>query len=53
MVRMVIAMTDGWALWKMLEPGDVDDEMYESLIEVFTVGIGAMAGLLDQERAEA
>ena len=53
MVRMVIAMTDGWALWRMIEPGDVDDEMYESLMEVFTVGIGAMAGLLEQPKAEA
>lgn len=53
MVRMVIAMADGWALWRMLEPNDVDDELFESMMEVYTVGIGAMAGLLDQSKAEA
>jgi AcrR family transcriptional regulator len=53
MVRMVIAMADGWALWRMLEPDAVDDELFESMMEVYTVGIGAMAGLLDQSKAEA
>jgi AcrR family transcriptional regulator len=53
MVRMVIAMADGWTLWRMLEPDAVDDEMFETLMELFTTGIGAMAGLLDQSKAEA
>ena len=54
MVRMVIAMADGWALWRMLEPDEVDDELFESMMEVYTVGIGVMAGLVpDQAKAEA
>ena len=42
-VRMVIAMADGWSLWGLLEPDAVDDEMFESMMEIFTTGIGAMA----------
>ena len=48
MVRMVILMADGWALWRLLEPEAVDDELFESMMEVFTVGIGVMGGALDR-----
>jgi len=44
---MVIAMADGWSLWGLLEPEAVDDEMFESMMEIFTTGIGAMAGVLE------
>jgi AcrR family transcriptional regulator len=47
-VRMVILMADGWALWRMLEPEAVDDELFESLMEIFTVGVGVMGGALDR-----
>ena len=50
-VRMVIAMADGWSLWRLLEPEAVDDEMFESMMELFTIGIGVRSGLLDAERA--
>jgi AcrR family transcriptional regulator len=46
-VRMVIAMADGWSLWGLLEPDAADDEMFESMMEIFTTGIGAMAGVLE------
>jgi AcrR family transcriptional regulator len=42
-VRMVIAMADGWALWSLLEPESADDELFESMMEIFTTGIGALA----------
>jgi AcrR family transcriptional regulator len=45
-VRMVIAMADGWAMWRLLEPDDVDDELFESMIEIFTTGVGVMGGAL-------
>lgn len=50
-VRMVIAMADGWALWGLLEPEAVDEEMLESMMEIFTTGIGVMAGVLEPEGA--
>jgi AcrR family transcriptional regulator len=50
-VRMVIAMADGWALWRLLEPDTVDDELFESMMEIFATGIGALAGALDPEPA--
>jgi AcrR family transcriptional regulator len=46
-VRMVIAMADGWALWSLLEPESADDELFESMMEIFTTGIGALAGVLE------
>ena len=45
LVRMIIAMADGWAIWRLLEPEAIDDEMFESMMEIFVTGIGAMAGL--------
>ena len=48
LVRMVILMADGWALWRLLEPESVDDELFESLMEIFTVGVGVMGGALDR-----
>jgi AcrR family transcriptional regulator len=50
-VRMVIAMADGWSLWGLLEPGAVDDKLFESMMEIFTAGIGALAGALEPEGA--
>jgi AcrR family transcriptional regulator len=50
-VRMVIAMTDGWVLWQLLEPDAVDDELFESMMEIFTVGIGTLAGVFEPEPA--
>jgi AcrR family transcriptional regulator len=50
-VRMVIAMADGWALWRLLEPDAVDDELFESMMEIFATGIGALAGVFEPERA--
>ena len=44
-VRMVVAMVDGWSLWKLLDPEAMDDDLLETMMEVFTVGIGVMAGL--------
>ena len=32
----------------MLEPEAVDDELFESLMEIFTVGVGVMGGALDR-----
>jgi AcrR family transcriptional regulator len=52
-VRMVIAMADGWALWRLLEPEAVDDELFESMMEIFTTGVGALAGVFEQQSAEA
>jgi AcrR family transcriptional regulator len=50
-VRMVIAMADGWSLWGLLEPEAVDDELFESMMEIFTTGIGALAGVAVPEEA--
>ncbi len=47
--RMVIAMADGWSLWHLLEPDAVDEELLESMMEAFTIGVGAMAGIFDRE----
>jgi AcrR family transcriptional regulator len=52
-VRMVIAMSDGWALWRLLEPEAVDDELFESMMEIFTTGIGALAGVIGPEGAQS
>jgi AcrR family transcriptional regulator len=52
-VRMVIAMTDGWLTWRLLDPDSIDDELFETMIEIFTTGLGAQAGLLDPERTAA
>jgi AcrR family transcriptional regulator len=48
-VRMVIAMADGWALWRLLEPEAIDDELFASLMEIFTVGVGVMGGALERQ----
>ncbi len=46
-VRMVIAMADGWALWKLLEPEAVDQRLLEEMMEIFTTGYGVMSGALE------
>ena len=48
-VRMVIAMADGWAMWQLLEPDEVDVELLENMMAIFTTGIGALGGALDRE----
>jgi len=44
-VRMVLAMCDGWELWMLLEPEAVDERLLEELMEAFTVGLAVMSGL--------
>ena len=53
LVRMVIFMADGWALWRLLEPDQVDEELFESMIEIFTTGVGVMGGALEVEAAKS
>ena len=47
-VRMVLAMADGWALWQLLEPADVDDELLEEMFAIFTTGVGVLGGALER-----
>jgi AcrR family transcriptional regulator len=47
-VRMVIAMADGWALWQLLEPDEVDDELVEEMMALFTTGVGVRGGILER-----
>jgi AcrR family transcriptional regulator len=47
-VRMVIAMADGFALWQQLEPDAVDDELFEELMVIFTTGVGVQGGVLER-----
>jgi AcrR family transcriptional regulator len=44
-VRMVIAMSDGFALWQQLEPDAVDDELLEEMFALFTTGVGVRGGI--------
>jgi AcrR family transcriptional regulator len=46
-VRMVIAMADGWALWQLLDPEGVDEDLLETMIELFTIGVGVRGGALE------
>ncbi len=43
-VRMVLAMCEGWELWMLLEPESVDERLLEDLMEAFTVGLAVMSG---------
>jgi AcrR family transcriptional regulator len=52
-VRMVLAMADGFALWQRLEPEAVDDRLFEDMIELFTIGVGVRGGILEQVAAPA
>ncbi|HEY1358363.1 MAG TPA: TetR/AcrR family transcriptional regulator [Thermoleophilaceae bacterium] len=45
-VRMVLAMADGFALWQQLEPDAVDDRLFEDMMELFTIGVGVRGGVL-------
>jgi AcrR family transcriptional regulator len=47
-VRMVLAMADGFALWQRLEPDAVDDGMFEDMMELFTIGVGVRGGILER-----
>jgi AcrR family transcriptional regulator len=49
-VRMVIAMADGWVLWQLLEPEDVDEDLLETMMEIFTIGVGVLGGALEREQ---
>jgi AcrR family transcriptional regulator len=51
-VRMSVAMADGWAMWQLLEPDEVDDEMLEEMMEIFTTGFGVMSGVLELKADE-
>jgi len=53
LVRMVIMMADGWAMWRLLEPDAVDDELFESMMEIFTTGVGVLGGALDRKGTPA
>jgi AcrR family transcriptional regulator len=47
-VRMVLAMADGFALWQRLEPDAVDDRLFEDMMELFTIGVGVRGGILER-----
>jgi hypothetical protein len=47
-VRMVLAMVDGWLLWHLLEPDEVDDALLEEMTGIFTTGIGVLSGALER-----
>ena len=47
-VRMVIAMADGWALWQLIEPEAADDELLEEMFALFTTGVGVRGGILNR-----
>jgi AcrR family transcriptional regulator len=47
-VRMVLAMADGFALWQRLEPDAVDDQLFEDMMELFTIGVGVRGGILER-----
>ena len=47
-VRMVMAMADGFALWQLLEPDEVDDQLIEEMMELFTIGVGVRGGVLER-----
>jgi AcrR family transcriptional regulator len=51
-VRMTIAMADGWELWRLLDPDAVDDQLLEEMMEIFTVGYGVMSGALEVQAAQ-
>lgn len=48
-VRMVLAICDGWELWLLLEPDAVDEHLLEQLMEAFTVGLVVMSGAPPQD----
>jgi AcrR family transcriptional regulator len=52
-VRMTIAMADGWELWQLLEPDAVDEQMLEEMMEIFITGYGVISGLLEVQPARA
>jgi AcrR family transcriptional regulator len=52
-VRMVIAMADGWALWQLLDPDGVDEDLLETMIEIFTTGVGAVGGAAELAAGQA
>jgi AcrR family transcriptional regulator len=47
-VRMVLAIVDGWLLWHLLEPDEVDDALLEEMTGIFTTGIGVVGGALER-----
>ncbi|MBA2421331.1 MAG: TetR/AcrR family transcriptional regulator [Thermoleophilaceae bacterium] len=51
-VRMTIAMADGWKMWQLLEPEAVDEQMLEEMMEIFTTGYGVMSGALEVQAAQ-
>ena len=51
-VRMTIAMADGWELWHLLEPEAVDEQMLEEMMEIFTTGYGVMSGALEVQATQ-
>jgi AcrR family transcriptional regulator len=51
--RMALAMADGWALWHLLEPEAVDEELLETMVYAFTVGLGVLGGALERADVSA
>ena len=51
-VRMTIAIADGWKMWQLLEPEAVDEQMLEEMMEIFTTGYGVMSGALEEQAAQ-
>jgi len=49
-VRMVIAMADGWVLWQLLDPDEADEDLFETMMEIFTTGIGVLGGVLERKQ---
>jgi AcrR family transcriptional regulator len=45
--RMVFAIADGWAIWQLLDPDGVDNELLEEMVEFFTIGVGVRGGILE------
>ena len=52
-VRMVIAMADGWELWQLLEPEAVDEQLLEEMMAIFTTGYGVLSGALEVKQASS
>ena len=52
-VLMTIAMADGWALWRLLDPDAVDEELLAEMMELFTIGVGVRGGVLEQPHQPA
>jgi AcrR family transcriptional regulator len=53
LAMMVFMMANGYAIERLLEPDAVDDELYGDMLRVLFTGLGALAGVQQDELAEA